>query len=46
MTMWGNFWWVSATYQISVLPGQKYSVSPKKVGRFYTVIREKLKDYR
>lgn len=35
-----------STYQISVLPGQKYSVSPKKVGRFYTVAREKLKDYR
>ena len=35
-----------STYQISVLPGQKYSVSPKKVGRFYTVTREKLKDYR
>lgn len=35
-----------STYQISVLPGQKYSASPKKVGRFYTVTREKLKDYR
>ena len=35
-----------STYQISVLPGQKYSVSSKKVGRFYTVTREKLKDYR
>ena len=35
-----------STYQISVLPGQKYSVLPKKVGRFYTVTREKLKDYR
>lgn len=35
-----------STYQISVLPGQKYSVSHKKVGRFYTVTREKLKDYR
>lgn len=35
-----------STYQISVLPGQKYSASPKKVGRFYTVTREILKDYR
>ena len=35
-----------STYQISVLPGQKYSASSKKVGRFYTVTREKLKDYR
>ena len=35
-----------STYQISVLPGQKYSTSPKKVGRFYTVTREILKDYR
>ena len=35
-----------STYQMSVLPGQKYSVSPKKVGRFYTVTREILKDYR
>lgn len=35
-----------STYQISVLPGQKYSISSKKVGRFYTVTREKLKDYR
>ena len=34
------------TYQISVLPRQKYSASSKKVGRFYTVTREKLKDYR
>ena len=35
-----------STYQISVLPGQKYSASPKKVGRFYTVTREILKNYR
>ena len=35
-----------STYQISVLPGQKYSASLKKVGRFYTVTRENLKDYR
>ena len=35
-----------STYQISVLPGQKYSLSPKKVGRFYTVTREILKGYR
>ena len=35
-----------STYQISVLPGQKYSALTKKVGRFYTVTREKLKDYR
>ena len=35
-----------STYQTSVLPGQKYSASSKKVGRFYTVTREKLKDYR
>lgn len=34
-----------STYQISVLPGQKYSVSPKKVGRYYTVTREILKNY-
>lgn len=26
-----------STFQISVVPGQKYSVSSKKVGRFYTV---------
>ena len=35
-----------STYQISVLPGQKYSASSKKVGRFYTVTREILKNYR
>ena len=35
-----------STFQISVVPGQKYSVSSKKVGRFYTVTREILKDYR
>ena len=35
-----------STYQISVLPGQKYSALTKKVGRFYTITREKLKDYR
>ena len=33
------------TYQVSVLPGEKYTLSPKKVGRFYTVTRENLKNY-
>ena len=33
------------TYQVSVLPGEKYALSPKKVGRFYTVTRENLKNY-
>lgn len=33
------------TYQISASPGEKYALSPKKVGRFYTVTRENLKNY-